>query len=183
MKNYFKSLSDKAKDKVKSEVKKKVDVPFEAKKKEPVKPRSEIVWLTIAGATYHQKEIKEFIKDYAEFASLNEYDGLKGKALKEELEHHLRIWKHDTIILSSEQIKLVKEPFNKHDKNAIKIEVSLNGKRYHIGYVARDQQELVKRANPNRFTLTIYGGAYKELEENKVVTINDEYNARMYFHK
>ena len=78
--------------------------------------------------------------------------------------------------------KLVKEPKNPHDPNAVYVSVSYGPLSFKLGYVASEETELIhKYLNQNRIygiDLRISGGKSKIIDDDTVY--NDESNYRVY---
>lgn len=113
----------------------------------------------------------EFFK---KFAQENEDYKLTNKELKEDFQDGDRVYKYE---YSFSEVKLVPEPDNKYDPNAVRVEVD----GCLIGYIDKAKTGRVKEllADPNfrRIELEIGGGDYKyiyEDEDDKLQVEKDE---------
>ena len=133
----------------------------------------------VAGVTNYKKAVKQACNDIAEDNGIPEYSryygNLSAKEIREELEEYgLKIYKYQDLDVFD--IKLVPEPDNQYDSNAIKVLIF----DHHVGYVPKK----IARSIRHYFDDTKYdfvlegeikGGPYKEWDdyEEKVITNND----------
>ncbi|HEK9993497.1 TPA: HIRAN domain-containing protein [Streptococcus equi subsp. zooepidemicus] len=118
----------------------------------------------VAGTIYHQKEVTKV----AEILSSNiYYKGLTNQKIINYIQnsHIGRIYKYN--YLKSNEVKLVREPNNKYDHNAIKVLV----KDIFIGYIPREIAKKISRFLKNKkysynADINIYGGPYKAIDMN-----------------
>jgi len=139
----------------------------------------------VAGVTKRNDEgdniqylISEYVKEQLEF--IDAYDGLKNREILEEY-YDDRVYEISDLFLNKNEIRLVFEPDNPYDPNAIKIISEFMG---HIGYVPKDDNikvsEIIKNKNYN-ITAQIIGGKYKyvDQDEDKINIENDNYGVEV----
>lgn len=131
----------------------------------------------IVGITYEgrEKNIKEIVNDWKECNPEDLYFGMKNKEIADEYENIYEVDVYDWC-----DIKLIPEPDNKHDPNAIKV-VSDFGM---LGYVPADETKKVKGIIEKEHDLQwkIIGGKYKYYDdaEDKVRTKTLTYGVEIY---
>ena len=128
---------------------------------------STITEYSVAGYDYYQNELKSLLKE-----PTYEYS-LTGKSFKENVFE--RVYEYE---IEWYEAKLVHEPENEFDTNAIAVYVD----DLKIGYIARKDQHAI---NEEKGEVEIYGGKFKELEideyENeKIITGETPYKAKLY---
>ena len=110
------------------------------------------------------KDIQSLIGDYVEEQIQAEYiDAYDGMTNKEIIEDGDRIFEAD--LSGSFEIKLVPEPENPYDPNAIKV---VHNEMGHIGYVPAHTTDKVKDATkgPHRLEWQLLGGKFKYADED-----------------
>lgn len=121
----------------------------------------------VAGFDFYQDELKELLYD-----ENYEYT-LSPKDFKEEV--FQRTYQYLTEYYPA---KIVPEPENEHDPNALAVFVE--GVR--IGYIPRKDQNKVNAFDTDTIEAEIYGGKYKELDEDdKIITGETPYKALLHF--
>ncbi|MCB2860605.1 restriction endonuclease [Streptococcus suis] len=133
----------------------------------------------VAGVTNYKKAVKQACDDIAEDNGIPDYSKYYGdlstKEIREELEEFGgQIFKYQD--LSTTEIKLIPEPDNRYDGNAIKVLIFDN----FVGYVpGRMAKNIRHYFDDNKFNfiseVEIKGGPYKEWDEyeEKVIINND----------
>lgn len=122
------------------------------------------------GTSYYPDSFKKILKpnkEYKSFPGTIVKNGHAGKKIYEYL--YL-----DT------KAKLVPEPTNKHDKNAVK--VSIDGKT--VGYIKREEtlvvKDILKNAQIEYIRAFVSGGKYKIVSLNKNISnVEDGYSVRI----
>ena len=131
----------------------------------------------VAGTSYRQQDIEEL--GYPN----PDYD-LTAKELKETYDPGERVYKYEFSVVNC---KLVPEPDNAHDKNAVRVEAD----GIHIGYIKADSaarvRKLLDEGKVAWSTIDIYGGPVKELEEDDdgkttIVKSNNSFGAKITLH-
>lgn len=117
----------------------------------------------VAGTSYNQSNIKKIVKEIAEFDSIEKYEGFTNKEILEY--YYDDIWEYPPI--ETLYTKLIKEPNNKFDANAVRIEISSdNDSYYKVGYIPSSDlkklDELIKEFNV--FSAVIMGGNIKTID-------------------
>lgn len=141
------------------------------------KPKKDISF-KIAGVTFNgiQSKIKSMVKE--EKYSSEPYDGLSNKEILEDYSDGDKIYEVD--IYGSSEIKLVPDPQNKFDPNAIKV---VHEEMGDIGYVPATSCKRVKKVLDGEYSLNwkLIGGKSKYIEydvekdKDVVRTNNDTY--------
>jgi len=105
----------------------------------------------VVGTYYHQKEISKLTVANKDYKS-------KASTLIEQEKTMQRIFQYTFI---NKPVKLVPEPNNKHDKNAVKVIIAGE----HVGYIKREECSQVKNIIKNKeikyISAFISGGKYK----------------------
>lgn len=127
-----------------------------------------------------QKLVKDYLKDNADS---DDFGGLSKKELKEELYFETKVYKYE--LDETNTIKLVPEPTNKYDKNAIMI---VHDEMGHIGYVPAKHAIQVKKiidSGIKELSIKLRGGPYKISEEDDygeeiIKTVNSKFYFNIY---
>lgn len=86
----------------------------------------------VAGTSYNQNNIKKIVKEIVEIDSIEKYEGFTNKEIIEYC--YDDIWEYPPI--ETLYTKLIREPNNKFDANAVRIEISSDDDLYYkIGYI------------------------------------------------
>lgn len=121
----------------------------------------------VSGFDYYQDALSEFLEDENE-----DYKLPKSQFLEEVFE---RCYQYDVEYYPAD---LVDEPENEYDPNAIAVYVE--GER--IGYIAKRDQAAVKALDPDRIEAEIYGGKYKEPDDEEILTGSTPYKAMLHIY-
>lgn len=143
--------------------------------------------IKVNGVTSYKKAVKSACKDIAEDNGIFNNDGFYGFRDNSDIENELldliyidvqaesytRIYKYEDLTFND--IKLIPEPDNKYDKNAIKILIF----DHHVGYVPKNQTRTLKKyLNNDKYYFKmigrIVGGPYKTIDEyGDIITVTD----------
>ena len=121
----------------------------------------------VAGFDYNQEILADLLEDENE-----DYKLPKSKFLDEVFE---RCYQYDVEFYPAE---LVDEPDNEYDPNAIAVYVEDE----RIGYIAKRDQEAVRALDPDRIEAEIYGGKYKEPDDDEILTGSTPYKAMLHIY-
>lgn len=121
----------------------------------------------VAGCNYYQNALSELLTMENE-----EYSFPKSKFLEEVFE---RCYQYD---IEYAPAQLVDEPQNEHDPNALAVFVY--GDK--IGYVAKEDQHAVRSFDIDHAEAEIYGGKYKEPDEDEIVRGETPYKAKLHIY-
>ena len=139
-------------------------------------------YFRVAGTHYHQVELAGMVKQENEFITTDEkWDGYTNKEIKEhtyDYQEETRFYEFPILELF-EEVKLIPEPTNEYDKNAIKVVI----KDILIGYVPSDEAEAVKKVmgKMSGLNASIVGGRYKyyDVVDETIVTNQSDYNVNI----
>ncbi len=142
--------------------------------------------IAVAGTSFRQDVIRKFVLSFARKTGLPKYENLNNSEIKD---YGVDVYEYPTIDVGIVHIE--PEPSNKYDKNALKISLSFSDETlYHVGYVAKEDQEKVRDWLVSRPDLNfeVKGGTYKEVEIDynsyeKVYTRKSNYYITIYFNK
>lgn len=130
-----------------------------------------VVFTHVAGVRYdnpygqsRQKLIRDYVKENYSSNKFDkeDYDYLSNKDIEEAYDYgdESKFFQYELEEIN--MIRLVKEPDNKYDKNAIAIIHDIMG---HIGYIPRKHIDIVKKlmecGEDLRMKISLYGGRYK----------------------
>ena len=121
----------------------------------------------VAGFDYNQDVLADLLEDENE-----DYKLPKSKFLEEVFE---RCYQYDVEFYPAE---LVDEPDNEYDPNAIAVYVEDE----RIGYIAKRDQAAVRALDPDRIEAEIYGGKYKEPDDDEILTGSTPYKAMLHIY-
>lgn len=131
----------------------------------------EVVFTYVAGVSYNnpygqsrQKLIRDYVKENYSSNKFdkNDYNYLTDKDIEESYDYgdESKFYQYELEEINT--IRLVKEPDNKYDKNAIAIIHDVMG---HIGYIPKKHIDKVKKlmecGEDLRMKISLYGGRYK----------------------
>lgn len=131
----------------------------------------EVVFTYVAGVRYNnldgqsrQKLIRDYVKENCSSNKFdkNDYDYLSNKDIEEAYDYgdESKFFQYELEEINT--IRLVKEPDNKYDKNAIAIIHDVMG---HIGYIPSKHinkvEKLMECGEDLRMKISLYGGRYK----------------------
>lgn len=126
--------------------------------------------MKVAGTSHHQNEIQNLGYDN------DDYD-LSKKELMEDYEDE-KVYRLQFDVIA----KLVPEPDNKHDHNAIRVEAD----DVLIGYVPKNKTQRVRELLADKafhhISLDIFGGPYKLAEDGIIEKDTDPYDAELVFY-
>lgn len=143
--------------------------------------------IKVNGVTSYKKAVKNACKDIAVENDIFSNDGFYGGRNNADIENELldiiymdvqtesyaRIYKYEDLTFND--IKLIPEPDNKYDKNAIKILIS----DHHVGYVPKNETRTLKKYLNNdnyhfKMIGRIVGGPYKTIDDyGDITTVKD----------
>lgn len=150
---------------------KKVSNFFESS--ELTKDDLEIIYIPVVGSDYYQNNFKNYINKIKLQKNIDYVMEQKSKFSNIVYEYRY---------IPSLNPKLVKEPKNPQDPNAVYVSVSYGPLSFKLGYVASEETELIhKYLNQNRIygiDLRINGGKSKIIDDDTVY--NDESNYHVY---
>ncbi|WP_423363406.1 HIRAN domain-containing protein [Mycoplasma sp. P36-A1] len=131
---------------------------------------------------YMQTNIKKMLDHYSKIVDKETiYYGKTDEELVNDFEVGQKIFQLP--ITKDIQTRLIKEPQNKHDRNAVKVVCVLDGKTYHIGYIPSEiNKSILSKMNKiDNIILYIFGGKFKMIESNKAIHeyLNDHYSVRI----
>lgn len=121
----------------------------------------------VAGFDYNQDVLADLLEDENE-----DYKLPKSKFLEEVFE---RCYQYDVEFYPAE---LVDEPDNEYDPNAIAVYIEDE----RIGYIAKRDQAAVRALDPDRIEAEIYGGKYKEPDDDEILTGSTPYKAMLHIY-
>lgn len=109
------------------------------------------------------------------------YDGMSNKALKEEGDGRYYKYPRDTY---SNDITFEPDPTNQYDPNAIKV---LHSDMGLIGYIPKDDtariHKLLSAGTPFVVEAEVYGGPYKDVDDDEVTTSKENYGITLRIYK
>lgn len=133
------------------------------------------VYTYVAGVKYtnpygenRQKLIREYVKEHHDINLFDKYDYnyVSNKEIEEESGYGFRKKYYKYELEEFDTIRLVKEPDNPYDENAIAI---IHEEMGHIGYIPREDIDKVKilldKNEKLEYRLKFYGGRYKYFDE------------------
>lgn len=114
------------------------------------------VTIYVAGCFNYQKDIQSIKNNILEYDCEEKYNGMTNKEI---IEDGQDIWEYDPLLVG--EVKLIKEPNNKYDKNAIRVEIE----NKLVGYIPKKNILLFNNLeNVKSISGFIYGGNLKKID-------------------
>jgi hypothetical protein len=148
-----------------------------AKAPAPVAKRADIK-MYVTGLAY---EGRQGIIEEWKNSMYDPYDGMSNKDLKEEGDGRYYKYPRDTY---SNDITFEPDPTNQYDTNAIKV---LHSDMGLIGYIPKDDtariHKLLSAGTPFSVEAEVYGGPYKDVDDDEVTTNKENYGITLRIYK
>lgn len=139
---------------------------FKKEESQPVaKPIVTYVSTYIVGTDHYESD--KFLKVIEDELVENDNYTLSNKELLEEYDEGERIYQYEPYLL---RFKVVPEPTNEYDPNALKVIIMYEGIDYFIGYIPKAKcKAFLKSIQENIIpSLSLVGGKYKLIGEDEV---------------
>ena len=145
----------------------------ELPKEEAPKPKVEYVSTYVVGIDYYDSS--KLLKDLEDELFENDDYSLSKKELLEEYMDGDKVYQYEPYIL---RFKIVPEPTNPHDPNALKVIVMYDNQDYFIGYVPKTKCKALLKSLENNIipSLTLVGGKYKQVYDDEIDKDEDDYS-------
>lgn len=134
----------------------------------------ELMTVRIVGTEHYKRQLKAAIKAVFEEGNFQRYFGESAAEMKQDYRDGVGTVLYELPSdMFNNRLKLLPEPENKFDKNAIQVVIDISGQRFVIGYVSsRQTAELFSYINSPAFDskysviVEVRGGKSKHVEED-----------------